>query len=160
MNQTLKWSQFILFSAFFFMIPNAHSRDMHGRLGLGYNSELANAYASGYRVPGISAKYAMTRDLAVEGIVGASTGSPSNAVFAGKVFKTIFFETNLNFYSMAGLGLVSANAQSGFQIIGGFGVEFFIPGLESLGFAVETGGSFDNATGGYALRTLGVSFLD
>jgi hypothetical protein len=61
---------------------------------------------------------------------------------------------------MGGLGLISMNSTSGFQVITGFGVEFFPPGLESLGFSVETGASFDNGNGSYALKTLGVSFLD
>jgi hypothetical protein len=156
-----KWALFLLIAGLIGFGPSdAQARDLQGRLGLGYNSQFANAYASGYRVPGVSVKYAMTRDLAVEGILGLSTGSPSNAVTAGKVSKILFYETNLNFYSLGGLGLVSANNQSGIQLIAGFGVEFFIPGLESLGFAVETGGTFDNASGSYALRTMGVSFLD
>ena len=50
--------------------------------------------------------------------------------------------------------------RSGIELMTGFGTEFFIPGIESLGFAVETGGTFDNLTGSFILRTLGVSFLD
>jgi hypothetical protein len=32
--------------------------------------------------------------------------------------------------------------------------------LESLGFAMETGASLDNLSGSFALKTLGVSFLN
>jgi hypothetical protein len=156
---------FIHFSAIVLTLASfqplaAEARDLHGRLGLGFNSEFANSSLGGFRVPGISVKYAMTRDIAFEGILGIATTTPSNSVYAGKVFKTLFLEPNLNFYTMAGLGLISANNQSGFQLIAGFGAEFFIPGIDSLGFAMETGVSFDNATGSYALRTLGFSFLD
>jgi hypothetical protein len=81
-------------------------------------------------------------------------------VTALKFFKNIFYENNLNFYYMAGVGLLNFNGQGGVQAITGFGAEFFVPGLESLGLSVETGASFDNGTGSYALKTLGVSFLD
>lgn len=137
----------------------AAARDMQGRLGLGYNSEFANS--SGMeRVPGISVKYGLTRDIALEGVFGIATTSPSNTVSGIKFFKNVFYETNLNFYIMLGGAMLSAQNRTGAQFLGGFGAEFFIPGLESLGFAVETGGSFDNISGSFALRTLGVSFLD
>lgn len=139
----------------------ASARDLNGRLGLGFNSEFANAYpGTGARFPGISLKYGLTENVAIEGIGGVATTTPSNTVFALKIFNNVFFETHLNFYFMGGLGLISLNGQSGMQILAGVGAEFFIPGIESLGFAVETGFSVDNASGGYSIRTLGVSFLD
>ncbi|MGK5083788.1 hypothetical protein WDW37_10840 [Bdellovibrionota bacterium FG-1] len=138
---------------------DALARDLQGRLGLGYNAEFANS-SLGARVPGISIKYALTRDIASELVAGIATTSPINTVTGVKFFKNIFLETNLNFYFMLGGALLSANSNSGAQFMGGFGAEFFIPGIESLGFAVETGGSFDNLSGSFTLRTLGVSFLD
>ena len=137
----------------------AAARDLQGRLGLGYNSEFANNTGL-ERVPGISVKYGLTRDIAMEGVFGIATTSPSNTVTGIKFFKNLFFETNLNFYTMLGGALLSAQSKSGVQFLGGFGAEFFIPGVESLGFSVETGGSFDNVSGGFTVRTLGVSFLD
>lgn len=61
---------------------------------------------------------------------------------------------------MAGGGLVSGNSKTGFEIIGGLGTEAFIPGLESLGFAMEAGGSFSNISGSFVAKTIGVSFLN
>ncbi|MGK5090107.1 hypothetical protein WDW86_21360 [Bdellovibrionota bacterium FG-2] len=143
----------------FAFAQNASAREIQGRLGLGYNNEFGNA--PNYRSnPAVSLKYGLSRDFAVEGIVGIYTGAPGNSVAAGKVFKNIFLETNLNFYFMAGFGVLTGNSNSGIEALGGFGAEFFIPGIESLGFAVETGGTFNNMSGAYALRTLGVSFLD
>lgn len=135
------------------------AKEMQGRLGLGYNSEFANSSET-ERVPGISLKYGMTRDIAVEAVAGASTSSPTNTVTGIKFFKNLFFETNLNFYFMVGGGVVGASGRTGAEFLGGFGAEFFIPGIESLGMSVETGASFTNITGSFALRTLGVSFLD
>jgi hypothetical protein len=137
----------------------SHAKELQGRLGLGYNSEFANSTAS-QRVPGVSFKYGMTRDIAVEGIVGIAMTSPSNSVTALKVFKNIFYETNLNFYFMFGGGILSGGGNTGAEFLAGFGAEFFIPGIESLGFSMETGATFDNLSGSFTLKTLGVSFLD
>ncbi len=138
---------------------SAWARDLHGRLGLGYNSEFANSTSMG-RVPGISLKYGLTKDIAFEAVAGIATTSPTNSVTGLKFFKNLFFETNLNFYFMLGAGLLNANSKSGTEFLGGFGAEFFIPGVDSLGLSVETGGELDNLTGSYVIRTLGVSFLD
>jgi hypothetical protein len=137
----------------------ASARDLQGRLGLGYNAEFVNSLID-QRVPGISLKYGLTRDLAAEAVFGLTTTSPTDTVTAVKFFKNVFYETNLNFYFMLGGAVLTAQNRGGAEFLAGFGVEFFIPGLESLGFATETGGSFDNLTGSFALRTLGVSFLD
>jgi len=140
-------------------VPNAQARDLQGRLGLGYNSEFAN-FERTNGTPGVSLKYGFTRDLATELIVGMNTASPSNSVTAIKGFKNLFYETNLNFYFMLGGGLLTAESRAGFEMLGGMGSEFFIPGLESLGFAMEIGGSLNNIGGSFALKTIGVSFLN
>lgn len=143
------------------LVPSlASARDMQGRLGLGYNSQWANTKSTGVWAPGVSLKYGMTKDLAAELIVGIATTAPSNSVTAVKLFKNIFYETSMNFYFMLGGGLLAANGRTGSQFLGGFGVEFFIPGIESLGFSIESGGSVDNLSGNFVLRTMGVSFLD
>jgi hypothetical protein len=138
----------------------AYARDMQGRFGLGYNSELANSSTLQNSVPGISIKYALSRDLAFEGIVGVATSTPKTTATGMKFFKNIFFETNLNFYGFLGGAVLSAGGTTGAQFLGGFGSEFFIPGVESLGFSIETGASLDNMSGHFVLRTMGVSFLD
>jgi hypothetical protein len=161
----VRCGQFIRFvligslSALAFEPAPAYAKELQGRLGLGFNAEFENFYASG-GVPGISLKYGLSRNFAIEGIFGTTTSSTKNSVAAAKLFQNIFFETNLNFYAMVGGGVISIASASGAQFIGGMGVEFFIPGIESLGFAMETGGSFDNLSGSFALKTLGVSFLN
>ena len=165
-NQKLRFIPLLAITTVILLTPfsKTHARELEGRLGVGYNSEFANAYpasaaAGGFRFPGISLKYGLTRDLAVAGIFGIATTSPSNMLAAFKFFKNIFFENHLNFYFTLGGGLLSVNNQSGFQGLAAVGVEFFIPGIESLGLSVETGASVDTASG-FAIKTLGVSFLD
>ncbi|OFZ21727.1 MAG: hypothetical protein A2X94_15685 [Bdellovibrionales bacterium GWB1_55_8] len=143
----------------FLSSADALAKDLQGRLGLGYNSQFANATAEN-GVPGISLKYGLTRDLAAAAVLGMTTASPSNSVTAVKFFKNLFYETNLNFYFTTGAGILSGGGKSGVEFLGAFGAEFFIPGIESLGFSFETGGSLDNLGDGFALKTHGASFLD
>ena len=162
MRRTTAWSVLLSSIFVFFAVTQsefAEAREMQGRLGLGYNSQFANTSAT-ERVPGVSLKYGLSRDLAVEGVFGLSTATPTNSVLGGKLFKNIFYETNLNFYGMLGFATLAAQSKAGIQFLGGFGAEFFIPGLESVGFAMETGASMDSLSGSFAIRTLGVSFLD
>jgi len=137
----------------------AEARDMQGRMGLGYNAQFANSRTTN-AVPGVSLKYGMTRDIAAALVVGTNTSSPSNSVAALKLFKNLFYETNLNFYFIVAGGIVSGGGNSGAEFLGGFGAEFFIPGIESLGFSMETGASLNSLSGGFALQTMGVSFLN
>lgn len=135
----------------------ANARDMHGRLGVGYNSQFATTRGAG-GLPAISAKYGLTRDIAASAVVGISTSAPSSLVAAIKGYKNVFYETHLNFYFMGGAGLVNQNSTTGFELQAGMGAEFFLPALESLGFSVETGASVTTA-GGFAVGTMGFSFL-
>ncbi|MBS1961473.1 MAG: hypothetical protein JST04_04605 [Bdellovibrionales bacterium] len=139
---------------------DADARDLQGRLGLGYNAQFSNQRELNGGVPAISGKYALTKDLAVEGVVGLATTTPSNSVVGIKFFKNLFYENNLNFYGMLGAGLVTANTHSGVDLLGGFGAEFFIPGLESVGLSFEVGADMTNITGSMIFRTMGASFLD
>ena len=141
------------------LTPSASAKDLQGRLGLGYNSEFVSSQSLA-GTPGVSLKYALTRDIAESVVFGVKSGSPSSSVIATKFFKNIFFETNLNFYFTAGLGYVTSAGSSGMELLGGFGSEFFIPGIESLGLSVETGASYNTLGGHSTLRTIGFSFLD
>ncbi|MGZ3698818.1 MAG: hypothetical protein ACXWPM_03545 [Bdellovibrionota bacterium] len=142
-------------SALMFLAPEAHARDMQGRLGIGFNNE----WVTGSSAPSLSVKYGFTRDLAMEVTAGVATTSPIALNAGAKFFKNIFYETSLNFYFMIGAGLVSLSGNTGAEFLTGFGAEFFIPGIESLGLSIETGAEVDNAGGGFVVRTLGVSFL-
>ena len=141
--------------AAFVPTQQALARELQGRLGLGYNSEFADG-----AVPSLSLKYALARDLGTELVLGVNTAAPTATVGAFKLSKGLFFETNLNFSAFAGAGMVSANGNSGFEGLAGFSLEFFIPGLESVGFTSDMGVSLGNGSGSFALRTLGVSFLN
>lgn len=150
----VKWLTLSAFIVGLMCFPHiASARDLQGRLGLGFNGEFIT------RQPSMSLKYALTRDLGIEAIVGAATTAPTGTTTALKIFKNLFFETNLNFYFAVGAGLLTSGGGAGAQFLAVFGAEFFVPGLESLGLSFETGASADTMSGGLVLRTLGESFL-
>lgn len=136
---------------------SAHAKDLSGRLGVGFTNEFANSTWQ-RPVPAISAKYGASKDLHVLGAVGFNTADPAAFTLGGKIFKNIFYETNLNFYAAAGLAYLKLQ-DSGIEALGLLGAEFFIPGLDSLGFLFEGGVSATNITGEFALKTVGFTFL-
>lgn len=141
---------------------SAHARDLQGRLGLGYNGQMSSSREATPALPGVSVKYGLTRSLAVEGILAfASGGNDGSSKGVGaKLYKNIFYENYLNFYSFALLGLVGIAGQSGYDFQGGLGVEFFIPGIESIGLSFEAGAELTQIRGKTILRTIGFSFLE
>ena len=150
------------FAIFALAATSAEARDLHGRLGLGYNGQFPVQRDSGFSGKGIALKYALTKDFALEPVLGFATGAHSQNTFGLKLFKNVFYETNLNFYFFGDGAAMHANGDSSYAFQSGFGSEFFIPGLESIGISFEVGAELTNATfnGATSLRTVGFSFLD
>ena len=132
----------------------AMARDLTGRLGVGFVNDFA------IPVPAISVKYGLSKDLHWQGAMGFDTGDPAAFELGTKLYKNIFFETNLNFFMAGGLAYLR-RSKSAFEVQGILGAEFFIPGLESLGFLFEAGVSANNMkTSSFSLSTLGYSFFN
>ena len=139
-------------------VPTAHARNIESRLGIGFVDQFSNSTPL-KQVPAISAKYGFTKEINFAGAIGLNTMDPTTITLGGKVFKNIFYETNLNFYAAGGLAYVKKQ-ESGLEILGLLGAEFFIPGIESLGLSFEAGLSLSNVTGSFALQTVGFTFLN
>ncbi len=139
----------------------SQAKEMHGKIGLGYNAQfgsISGALSTG--VPALSLRYGLAPGVQMEAIGGFSSGSNRSSVAGVKFMQRLFSETYANFYYLAGGGLVSNTARSGTEFLGGFGTEFFIPGLERIGWAFEAGMSFENVTTpSFTLKTFGHSFL-
>lgn len=146
------------FIAVLFLInSNAHAKDLSGRLGFGFTNDFSNS-SSDRMVPAVSTKYGLSKDFHLLGALGFDTKSPSAFTLGGKIFKNIFYETNLNFFTSVGLAYVK-EAKSGVEVLGVLGAEFFIPGIDSLGLLFEAGVSASNVTGKFVLKTIGYTFL-
>ena len=132
----------LLFVFLAFAAP-AHSFERRGRLGVGFSNQLM------IDVPAVSFKIQRSRSFAFGGILGVSTDSNDGGVGAGlKVFKILFDEPQLNFYSsLLGAYIKDKNGTasdvSGFQFDLTLGSEFSFVGLQSLGFSIDFGVSMN-----------------
>jgi hypothetical protein len=138
----------------------ASSKDLTGRIGLGYNTQFGSS-SSLDGVPAVSFKYGLARYMQFQMIAGLNTKTPSEGVAAAKILTTLISENYVNPYLALGLGYVSKNSNSGIQMLGGIGAEFFIPGVDNVGISFEAGLTLENATqSSFILRTYGASFLE
>lgn len=143
------------------LAQNTFAKDMTSRLGVGYSDSFSAA-----SLPSIGVKYYASQDLSISAALGIDTnasGGTSNFGFGAKVYKTVFTEDNLNFYMGAGAGLVSigpaagstVSTSSGFELAGFCGVEFFIPGIDSIGINFQAGVGVTSLSSGVRFRTIG-----
>lgn len=134
----------------------AEAKDLSNRLGIGYKNQ------SSVDLPGIAVQYWPGPDLGLSATLAIDTQT-SNSKFGAmvKLYRVIFPEDNLNFYLGAGAGLLSTETsgqnQSGFEMMGFAGAEFFLPGLENVGFSFEAGTAITSISSGTRFRTFGDS---
>jgi len=137
---------------------SAAAKELGNRLGVGYSKN------STLNLPSAAAVYYPTPAWGVFGSLGIDSQS-STSYFAavGGLRKIIFREDNMNFWMGANLGLLSQTvtntSSSGFDLEALVGGEFFLPGLENLGFNFDTGVAV-SSIGNTRFRTLGDSFAE
>jgi hypothetical protein len=130
------------------------SKDLTNRLGIGYSDQFST------ELPSLTAKYYPSSEMGLSAALGVNTG-PQNSKFGllFKVQRIIFPEDNLHFYMGAGAGLLSTKVdtrnESGFELMGFAGAEFFLTGLDSLGISFETGVGITSVSSGVTFRTIG-----
>lgn len=123
---------------------SAQAKEMGSRLGVGFR----DAYS--FDLPSLAAVYYPSSLYAVVGALGVDTqdNASKSAVSVG-LRRLVFMEDSLNFFMGGQASMVSlerANAtgtgyetKSGFELSALVGVEFFMAGLDNLGFNFETG---------------------
>ena len=154
------WGLGLLLFFGLFCSPNSEAKELTGRLGIGYNAQFSQTSLTN-GVPGISLKYGFAPRSMIEMIGGYYSGKTGTGVAALKYMHTLHPESYANFYFLLGGGLVSAEGKNGSEFIGGFGSEFFIPGVDSIGISFEAGMSIENITSdSFVLKTFGVSFIN
>lgn len=137
----------------------AQAKELTNRLGIGYRASYVT-----FTLPSVAAYYYPSSTFGVLGSLGIDT-EDNNSKFAALVGirRILFKEDNMNFFMGGNLAIVDneVNAQkdSGFEMAAVFGGEFFLPGLESLGFNFESGAGVSNV-GKTRFRTLGDSFVN
>ncbi len=140
-----------------FIGQSAHSKELNHRLGLGFRNTTA------IDIPSLSAQYYPSSDFGIITALGIDTEDKnSRFAFTVGVRKIIFREDNLNFFFGGALSLLNSDngvdKKSGFELAAPVGAEFFLPGLDSLGFNFETGVAVTNLNK-VRFRTLADSFI-
>jgi hypothetical protein len=131
----------------------AEAKDLTHRLGIGYSS------ATSLDLPSVAAKYHVSPTIALGTSLGVDTlKNESRFALSLRLYRTIFVEEHLNFYGGAGVSSIQheldGNNNSGFELAGFFGVEFFLPGLDSLGVSFDAGIGVASDTTGTRFRTI------
>lgn len=139
-----------------FMIVPAHAKDMGSRLGIGYSDQFGLTSS----LPSLAVRYYPNNDYGLMGTLGVDTQKDnSRFAFGAKIFKVVFKEDHMNFYTGAGAGVISVETDgktdSGFDLNGFFGTEFFFAGLDNLGFSFEAGVGITSISSEVRFRTIG-----
>lgn len=137
---------------------SAQAKDLSSRLGIGYKNQ------SSVHLPSVAIQYWPGTDLGFSASLGLDTQTANSKFGAmAKIYRVVFQEDNMNFYLGAGAGVLSIETagdnESGFELLGYAGVEFFLPGLDSVGFSFETGTAITSISSGTRFRTFGDSPL-
>ena len=126
----------------FVLVPaTASAKDLSGKFGMGFNNQFSS-------VSSLSARYVLPmRDLhiAVEGSFGTSVlKAQDNNISAGaRLIYGIVREDNMLLHLGLGAGVWGEGNAGSVRIQPVMGAEFFLHGLENLGFLVEWGLTID-----------------
>lgn len=153
---------FLAFSIFISALglaATANAKDLTSRMGVGYRNSLVTM-----SLPSVAIFYYPSPDFNVFGSLGVDTeDNNSKFAFAGGVRRLIFKEENMNFFGGGHVAMVNqevaSSKDSGYEVAAVVGGEFFLPGLDSLGFNFETGMGITTVKK-TRFRTLGDSFLN
>lgn len=156
----LTLSRGLIFAVLCLPVGLVHAKDLSNRLGIGYSDQ----FGLDQPLPSLALRYYPNADYGIMGAIGVDTTKNNSRFGVGaKLVKIVFREDNLNFYTGAGAGIVSeeVNSQnnSGFELQGVAGAEFFLPGLENLSFSFEAGVGITSISSETRFRTIGDSPL-
>ena len=141
-------------------LPNlAVAKDLASRLGVGFRNSLVTT-----DIPSVAVFYSPSNDVQVLGSLGVDTQEDnSKFAFLGGVRRIIFKEEAMNFFMGGNVAMVNSEVatkkDSGFELAALVGGEFFLHGLDSLGFQFESGVGI-TTVGKTRFRTLGASFVN
>ncbi len=144
----------LVFSASLLGPQSVMAVDLANRLGVGYSDQLSS------ELPAMTVRYYPNARTGFSLAVGVNTRNQFSTFGAlGKIYRIIFTENNMNFYVGGGAGLLSVETagvnNSGFELMGFLGGEFFFSGLENLGFTFEAGVGIRSDSDGTLFRTIG-----
>jgi len=128
----------VLILSLCFMGFSAQAKELQRRLGVGLKDNTSVS------IPSVAVAYYPVSEMGLTGGLGIDT-QKDNSKFQLHVGlrRILFKEEHMNFFFGGQVGLitneVNSDKNSGYEINALFGGEFFIPGLDSLGFTFEAG---------------------
>ena len=130
------------------------SKELSNRLGMGYSNQFSE------ELPSVAIRYYPDPKLAVGAALGVDTLENSSKFgFMAKLYRIIFTEDNMNFYMGTSAGVISieqnSKTDSGFELSGYCGGEFFFTGLDNLGLSFEAGVGVTSIKSQVRFRTIG-----
>lgn len=136
------------------LAPTAEAGDHRGRFGFGFHAGLGS-------IPALSARYTLptsspsvNAQVELDGGVDTGTGDGLSLVAGGRVLYGVVAEDNLSLYVAGGAAYVAEPEAYAIRIQPALGAEFFLFGLEHLGFGVEWGFNIDLGES-FRLQTFG-----
>ena len=136
---------------------DAAAKDLRGRIGAGFNQQFGHVSA-------LSVRYAIPTNshainIQIEGNFGIDTSTTATfdpekdklvterSVFSGgRVLYGVVAEDNMNLFVAGGVGILTNSDSNTVRLQPSMGADFFLFGLDNLGFTVEWGLNID--TGG------------
>lgn len=148
--------RFLFLGLCFFVSHAASAKDLANRLGVGFSDQFGISGG----LPSVTVRYYPRTDIGLAAALGVDTEKDASKFgFAAKAMRIIFQEDNMNFYLGASAGLISREKNksndSGFDLTGFAGGEFFLTGLDSLGFSFEAGVGVASISSEVRFRTIG-----
>ena len=145
----------LLIAVMSLLLPSAAAaKDLRKKVGIGFNNNFSSVSSLSVKV-GLPTNKA-TVNVQVQGLVGFSLDTSALERFfaGGRAILPVVAEDNLNVYGALGGGWVRfATGDDAARVQAVLGVEFFMFGLERLGFSAEFGVNLDVAPGIFELAT-------
>ena len=134
--------------------PKAEAKDLRGRFGLGFNQQFGHVSA-------LSVRYAIPTNshainIQLEGNFGLDTATApaldpetdemlsGRSVFSGaRLLYGFVAEDNMTLFGAAGVGILTGTEDTTVRLQPSMGADFFLFGLDNLGFTVEWGLNID-----------------
>jgi hypothetical protein len=135
------------FSALLVAARPAEAKDLRGRVGVGFDNQFGDISA-------LSVRYCLPMpepalNFQIEGAFGFEKFDPDQDDFppvyfgGGRLHYGVVAEDNMNLTVSGGLGVLSDGDQQSLRAEAMMGAQFFLFGLENLGFIAEWGLHFD-----------------
>ncbi len=123
----------------------AAAKDLSGRVGVGFNHTFGDQSALSVRYTLPLEDPAVIVQLEAFGGFAANTDSSGWLIAGGRGLYAFVVEDNMNLYAAAGGGVLTnqAERQRALRLQPAMGAEFFLFGLENLGFSTEWGLNVD-----------------